>query len=561
MGVLENDFDKEKNELLSFACDKFESGEYDTALGAFVLAYQKGYEQEWILDNIYRCYFAANEEEFRKAYQQWDVRSIVTYKECILDFIPYRDSEYYIYDKQKMIFRGVLSVHELQNIKQDAVLEDMEFSAVALVVDWDWRIVQQVLTAAVERKTYIICKDLKRCLSFWKIPELREYLSNIKIFSDFKEYQNYFHENTDQYLPKIFYGNEDQKKKFFEIGNEEHQYRLTPEGRNTENVLLTIAIPTYNRGHLLLKHIKNLLLMPYDAEVEIVVSKNGTQFYQEEYVQVSEIQDARINYFDHGKDLYFINNWHYAVEMSCGKYVLVISDEDQVIIEKLEHYFRLLSRYPDLCMVRPKSTVMYHHLDKREYGKKGWDAFRIAFLRQSHFPGLIVRRQDFIEADLLSLERFADNLYYRYYPHEWWCIMLSQRGDCMNEPVILCDDSEPIDHVEEWERMGLPTVPEWVTYDTRIGQFQGMVDLLTSVIKMEDKNLLEQFIELTINKTTLLFKSTRNSGYKLNNYQKMVEKFVEISIGIIQESLLDSVQKVRLLYKLNDYSKYLYVDE
>ena len=41
----------------------------------------------------------------------------------------------------------------------------------------------------------------------------------------------------------------------------------------------------------------------------------------------------------------------------------------------------------------------------------------------------------------------------------------------------------------------------------------------------------------------------------------MVEKFVEISIGIIQESLLDSVQKVRLLYKLNDYSKYLYVDE
>lgn len=58
----------------------------------------------------------------------------------------------------------------------------------------------------------------------------------------------------------------------------EHEYRLTPEGRNTDKILLTIAIPTYHRGHLLLQRMKNLQKLPYDAEIEFTVSKMAQKF-------------------------------------------------------------------------------------------------------------------------------------------------------------------------------------------------------------------------------------------------------------------------------------------
>lgn len=540
--------------LLSYAYERFESGEYDAALEAFVLVYQRGYEQKWVLDNIYRCYMAGNEEEFKKSYACWDAGERVEYKECTLDFIPYRDGEYYIYDKELAIFRGVFSVRELQEEEPNIAFKNMEFSAAALVIDWDWRDAKSILTTACERKIYIISSDVKRCLSFWKIPELREYLGNIMLFSDYEEFQHYFHENSSVYLPRVFYGNEDQHRQLLRIRNEEHQYRLTPQGRSTENVLLTIAIPTANRGNLLLKQIKNLLTMPYDAEIEIAVTKNGTRFYEEEYEQVSKMQeqDARLKYYDHRKELRCVLNWHYAVEMSSGKYVMVMSDEDHLFIDMLEYYLKLLTTHSDLAMVRPRSTQQYLNIDKIEFGKKGWDAFEIVFLRQSHFPGLIVRRSYFIEADLLKFESYIDNLYYRDYPHEWWCIMLSQKGDCMKVPVILCDDSHPVDHEKEIKMLGLPSVQQWKPYEARIGQFLGIIDFLKTVMKIDDKARYKRLLYLAMNKTVHLFEITKKTGYNSDNYEGMLKRFMEISIGVIDESFLDADQKISLLYSLNN---------
>lgn len=547
-----------EDELLLYACERFERGEYDAALEAFILVYQKGYEQHWVLDNIYRCYMAANEERFRKSYEKWNVKHKVAYEECTLDFIPYRDGEYYIYDKELAVFRGIFSIHELEEAQQDSAFENVEFSAAALVLNWDWRGVQGNLTTAKERNIYIVCYDAGRCLSFWKIPELREYLEHIKVFFDFEEFQAYFHENTSEYLPKVFCGNEKERECLLKIENEEHKYRLTPEGRSTENVLLTIAIPTTTRGNMLLKRIDNLLPMPYDAEIEIAISKNGNKFFETEYKQVSMIPDARIKYFDHVEELSCIYNWHYAIEMSNGKYVMLISDEDDVFIDKLEHYLKILSSYPDLCMVRPKSTDQYRLIDKRTYGKKGQEAFDLVFLRQSHFSGMIVRRHDFIEADLLSLEKYTDNMYYRYYPHEWWWMILSQKGDCMNEPVLLFDDSHPINHEEEVERLGTPVVQEWKTFETRIEQFKGMIDFLQFILKIDDKMRYEKLLHRAINKIVHFFRVAVSTGYIPENYKEMIEQFMVVCIDVIEKSFLDTEQKISLLYRLNNYCLVLY---
>ena len=553
--------EKEESELLLYAFERFNAGEYDAALEAFILAYGRGYEPTWVLKNIYDCYMSGNEETFRTSFGQRQTGLGILYDACILDFIPYKEGEYYIFDKEKKIFCGIFSVKELEETRPHAIFEEMEFSPAAVALDWDFRKAKSILTTACERKIYMVCCDMERCLSFWKIPELREYLDNIQLFCGYEEFQTYFHENTSVYLPRVVYGNEEGRKELARIREEEHQYRLTPEGRNTENVLLTIAIPTANRGNLLLERMKNLLTLPYDAEVEIAITKNCNQLYEEEYEFVSKIADARIHYYDHGKDIGFLKNWHYAVEMSCGKYVMLISDEDDVIINALEHYLKFLSSNPELSVVRPRSTYLYRYIKERKYGKKGWDAFDVVFLTQSHFPGMIVRRKDFLEADLLKLERYQDNLYYKYYPHEWWCIMLSQRGDCAMEPVALNDDSHPVCREEEWDKLDYDPdfVPGWKPYEARIGQFLGMVDFLQKVIKVQDSEKFEYFLERAIGKTTLFFEVTRATGYDPENYPKMIDKFAQVAIEVIMgNSILDETQKKIQLANLGNWCAQLF---
>ena len=142
---------------------------------------------------------------------------------------------------------------------------------------------KHILTGAKARKIYAVCHDIYKGMSFYKIPELEEYMRNVRMFADKQQLQRYFHENTSVYLPKLFFGSDINRGIWEIILKQEHEYRLTPEGRNTENVLLTIGIPTFARGNLLLDRIENLCKMDYDAEIEIAVSKNGNKLFEEEY--------------------------------------------------------------------------------------------------------------------------------------------------------------------------------------------------------------------------------------------------------------------------------------
>lgn len=537
--------------LLAYACEKFERQEYDQALEAFVLAYDKGYESQWILENIYNCYMSENEMEFRRTYEWQSAGQLVAYEDCILDFVPCREGVYYIFDKEERIFRGVFSIPELQNTKQDPAFEKMEFSAAALALDWDFREEMGILTAARERKIYIVCRDVGRCLSFWKIPELEKYLRNIKVFEGYKELQAYFHENTSVYLPTILHGSSEECRELERIREEEHEYRLTPQGRNTENVLLTIAIPTAHRGNLLLKRLENLLKMPYDAEIEIAVSKNCNDLYEEEYRQAGEIQDTRLRYYDHNRDLQGHQSFHYAVKMSCGKYVMLVSDEDDVIISALEHYLKLLDTNPKLSLVRARNVNYYSDISEREYGKKGLEAFNLMFLSQNYISGLIMNRKDFMEEDFPnSLRQFADNVFFQYYPHEWWCAMLCRRGDAVREPVTLINEGEPV-RKEEVKSMGIELFPSYASYAARLEQVKGQVEFLLFFMK-DNKKGAELGLMRVINKTCYLFEMVREMGHDVESYQDMVNQYIFICMEAIEKFDFEEESKVRLLKVLKE---------
>ena len=533
-------------ELLNYACTQFENGAYDAALEAFVLAYAKEYKKEWVLENIYNCYMAGNEAEFQKTYEHWDTGMKPLYENLALDFIPYREGEYYIFDKLLRSFRGIFSVDSLRNVTRQEEFQQAEFSALAMAMGWDWSNLPEILAEAEFRKIYAVCQDMNRCASFFKLPELSGYAENIMLFSNTKGFQSYFHEHTSVYLPKQCAGEEDGKKKLLKIMNTEHEYRLTPEGRNTDNVLLTIGIPTYHRGHLLLKRIKNLLPMSYDAEIEIAVSKNGTELYQEEYRQAAEIMDARFVYHDHKKMLNAVENWRYVVEMSHGKYVLFVSDEDDVVLQALEHYFRLLVDYPGVSEIRARTAYQYSLITTRTYGKKGLEAFKNTFLQQNYLSGLIVRRKDFIQENFVKLDKFFGNSYYRDYPHEWWCSVLSRSGDSLKEPVVLIWEG-----TSEASRDGEIVLQPYAFYGNRLEEFEGIVDFLHWFMDGNTDGIIVG-LNYAIKKTMHLFNLARELGHDPEHFNEWVDRFVMKAMEAVDGFDLNEGQKVGVLLCLRD---------
>ena len=201
----------DNKELFQHAYDLFQQQKYDQALEIYVVLYNKGYEKEWIKTNIYSCYVEGNEKEFRDTYKKSKKCVRIKYEECALDFIPYQEGKYYIYDKKKEKFVGIFSMDELKKQKPDQGIKNIEFGSIGIATSGIWSELLHILCIASKRKIYMICPELERNSSFYKIPELADFMKNVQIFSSIQEFQQFFHQNIEQYLPTIIYGkSEDQ---------------------------------------------------------------------------------------------------------------------------------------------------------------------------------------------------------------------------------------------------------------------------------------------------------------------------------------------------------------
>ncbi len=534
-------------ELLEYACTQFENGAYDAALEAFILSYAKEYEQEWVLENIYNCYMSGNEAEFQENYNCWNTSEKPPYGSLTLDFVPYRDGAYYIYDKGVQRFLGVYSMDSVYNAVRQENFKKMEFSAFAVGMCWEWNHVPEILAEARFRKIYVVCQDIQRCASFFKVPELAEYAKNITLFSSMEEFQRFFHKHTSVYLPKLCIGTEEDKSMLLEIINQEHAYRLTPKGRNTDNVLLTIGIPTYGRGHLLLERLEMLLKLPFDAEIEIAVSKNGDKYHEEEYRQAAKIADARLNYHDCKEEITGTQNFGRVMEMSCGTYVMLVSDEDDVVPDALEHYLHLLCSGMDLSVIRSKTNNYYDHIIKRRFGACGVEGFQIAFLGMNYVSGLIIRRNDFLEENFSTMmQRFQENEYCNRYTHDCWCAVLAyRRGNILEEPVNLIIEGESA-WDEEHKHNQSEMFPFYSTYQSRIEQMKGQIEFVRFLME-DDKEGVKQGLKIAMNKMLFLFNMARQFGHDLEHFEEKLNQGIDFVIDTIESFSFDQNQKLELL--------------
>jgi glycosyltransferase involved in cell wall biosynthesis len=101
------------------------------------------------------------------------------------------------------------------------------------------------------------------------------------------------------------------------------------------NIILTIAIPTYNRLNKLRRLLDNISLQEYffDYEVEILISDNSSSDGTSEFISNVEIDNPlfKIRTFSQNSNLGFDGNISFLYKNSLGKYIWFFADDDLLL--------------------------------------------------------------------------------------------------------------------------------------------------------------------------------------------------------------------------------------
>lgn len=557
----------------------FNNSYYEDSVLFLSKAYYANYKKREIKEFIFENFIEPNRSEFCETLKK-NMRKYssiypgsyikaISYEELPLEFIPITKNRYFIFDLELDNFNEIIDFSEealTNTIKHE---DEDEFSDMLLIDDFNLENVKRYMMSSSDKKIYYYSLNPIKTLCFLKLPNIiEEYLKNIIIFNSFDMLKKYFRNNLDVYIPNILFDLSDKKlmdiqKSVNEILKEEHDYRLSEEGRCRTNILLSICIPTWNRGNLALNNVKTLLQLPYDSEIEFVISDNGSTKYMDEYAEIKKIADSRVKYFRFDENMGAIINFENVITIANGKFALLLSDEDKINLESLGHYMSLLKRNHKIGLIRSATSNVYTNLENG-YFSAGYDALKNIFLRNNYISGMIYNRKLFNEYDVKQfVSDNSDNAACIFYPHMCWDSIMALHGDVILDKNVLVLEGKSVlqeqivigireddSFIKENISKELGNRPVYLTYENRISQHYGFIELINYL----NINSIEVIITLYIMlcyKTNFLVSLVKDiyleNGYDLNFiYDKLLEccltgvKHLDINLLPAQEELINS---------------------
>ena len=515
---------KEHSPLLAEYCYQyanflFELQEYNLSLFMFQTSHELDYMRDEIEAFLYDAFVLPNTKEFKDTYEQHLDQysdSIITtilpsFEELPIDFIPFDDNKYMMFNHELKVFEGLIDISEDSlNIFEKIDFND-EFSDIVATDGWNIASLKNCIQSYRDRNLYYISTDIKLTLSFLKIPMIMERLCpNLKIFDCLSGFQSYFHINTSVYLPRLYYGKNtiNNDNALGKVITEEHKYRLTPEGRNTSNILLTIGIPSYNRGHRALQCIRNLLQLQYDAEIEFVVSNNGSIEHTEEYDEIAAMEDSRIHYFKFPNNVGANTNFCQVIDISLGRYTCLLSDEDAINLSAITHYLHVLKSNPNISFAT-SSGLNYYKRKSNQTFHKGSEAFLQSYLTTNYVSGLIYRSDLFHSLNIYqwTLDNIETNLGVKYYSHSCWVMFYTLYGDYYEDSMLLFMEGQAENDqktVTITDSQSSKAFLPYGTLESRIEQHNGFINVLNQIKSQIDKETYLTTYLLLCEKTIFL---------------------------------------------------------
>ncbi len=513
--------------------------EYDLFFEKYVKAQKYGYDSEKRKEFIYNSFIEPNIEELKFnfnyniniIFKYGFLHSKYSFEELQYFLLPNGiNNEYYIYDKKNNIIHNKISFSNLekkvtinnQQLDKLCILNGELYSFLNILEDLN----------LFQNNYYIIDSQLSKLLSLFQAMLIdKKILSRLLIFDNIETFEKFLIINN-RYLPRTIIADDSNKAKYKELIDKIHKKRIKSLMDKRNNILLSVCIPSFNRGKRAYENIIHLLDSELDEEIEFVVSNNGTKNETSEYYQkIKKIKDSRIVYFEFEDNMGMALNFCKVVEIASGKFVLLLSDEDLVDIYKLNEIICLLKdKSEGMSMVRVKtnfqSFVPYFGIIE-----KGKNAFIKFMLTSNYMSGNIYNRELLINNGLTKfISNNLDNEACYYYPHMVWDLFMYQYGSVLGMDIILIKEGAAETTNFEVKRLDnkLTNVPYYATIEGRLKQHEGFYYVI---------------IQLEIIKN--------NFDFLREIYRKLCSKTIYlVSLSIKTYYNIDSIKKKDILYEV-----------
>lgn len=487
----------EQKELFKEAIELFEAGEYDKSVQNLIGLYEHGYEKEQILNFLYQAFVEPNIEKFKKNYQtQADGLIDVEYEATQLDFIPVSDQKFYIWYKEEQRFVGNI------DLNVEAQIEDRQrdFQSLLIAQTCDIREMIPFLLNKQYNTVYIVLNKNKEIFaSFLKLPKIREYfLENAIIFGNTKIMQLFFEEYSEFYIPRSIIAKDSQE--YVTFFKDLHKRRLLKK-REKNNVFLTIGIPSYNRGKILLENVKQLLNLEYDAEIEIVVSNNGSKIEADYYDQISKINDSRLVYTSFEANQGYASNVLNVMTHASGHFLVMCSDEDFLVLDKLSGFIQFLFENLQMAMSYTGGYGSNFENGTIQMYPAGIQAIECA-VNSNYLTGLVFNNSIISKYKIIEkVQQNRGNLFVEYYVHSVIATIIAQYGDVWKNPICLWESK----YEKQSEEDGSKSLLSYMKYESRVEQMESAIKFMLNELKLNLEEQIQVVLERIVKTYYLLY--------------------------------------------------------
>lgn len=546
---------------LSFAYFLFRVSEFESFFIMLIKAQDNGYSKDEIEKVLYQAFVEPNLKEFQDNYEAnmaylnrnsyLSIEHNLSFQELPFWLLPTGvQNEFYLYDKEKQLIKEKIILYQYQQIPSVTISD--AFSDFLILEEWNWNNITTVTNALKNsnKSAYIIIHQIGKFLSCLQGSLLAD-ITNILIFDNHYALKEYLL-TTNSILPyNIIDLSQDQSNVIKNVLSDIHNTRIRKENRDGSRILLSICIPSYNRGHKAYENIIQLLQLHYNEEIEIILSNNGTQNETKPYYEkISEIEDGRLTYFAFEENQGYAINCCKVCELAKGEFILLLSDEDLVDFRVLSIVMDILSKSRETLSIFRASTSSQSK-QSNKIASMGEEAMLEFMLTSNYMSGIIYSNSVLKKTNGIEyVKNNISNSACFWYPHMVWEMMLCQYGNVQSTELVLIDEGEAekteCDEVKVNEEL---IIPYYGTIKGRLEQHEGFTLVFKDLaICKQNSNILRKMYLQLCAKTLFLTKLSIDVFYK-----KTTANIQEILNRAFDFCLSDKFYSSHISNNLSDY--------
>lgn len=172
--------------------------------------------------------------------------------------------------------------------------------------------------------------------------------------------------------------------------------------------ILSICIPTYNRGEFAYAAAKHLLDNWGGDEIEVVISDNNSQDNTQQLIK--SIKDCRLKYYRNDENLGAAFNTHLTFLRATGEYAYLTSDEDDLDVNEIPYLLNFFKKNPEVSVFVGGGDLTY--TQKRfpdAVYTNAFDSLKAIAFKTRYMTGIIMNQKLYAEEmSHISFEESAE---------------------------------------------------------------------------------------------------------------------------------------------------------